>query len=119
MNIRKFFINKLSFGGITDSARTIVKVYKNIKLAYPELPQDETFRLTLKARRDHVKKLIKSPLYEQDEVVKKDVSEASGELFNLVFRELEYEYPILEEIELNDPKLYQEARELVIGICKG
>lgn len=118
MGIRKFFINKLSLGGIADSARTIVKVYKNIKQAYPELPQNELFRLTLKARRDHVKKLVKSPLYEQDEVIEKDVTESNGELFNLVFNELEYEYPVLKEIEINDQSLYQEASEIIMEICK-
>jgi len=117
MSIRKFFISKLGFGGIADSAKTIVKVYRNIKSAYPELPQNELFRLTLKARREHVKKLVKFPLYEQDEVIEKDVLESNGKLFDLVFKELEYEYPILKEIEINDPKLYKEAKEIVMEIC--
>lgn len=118
MNIRKFFIKKLSFGGIADSAKTIVGVYKNIKLAYPDLSQNELFKMTLEARRNHVRKLVKDLLYEQEEIIERDVSEAKGELFNLVLNELEYEYPVLGEIEINDPNLYQEAREIIREICK-
>lgn len=118
MGIMNFIVGKSVFGGIADSARTIVKVYKNTKLAYPELPQDELFRLTLKARREHVKRLVRTALYEQDEVIQNDVLDAKGKLFDLVFTELIYEYPVLTEIEINDPKLYQEAREIVLKICK-
>lgn len=118
MSIRNFFISKLSFGGIADSAKTIVKVYRNITLAYPKLSQNELFRLTLKARRDHVKKLVKESLYGQDEVIEEDVKEASGNLFELIFKELKYEYPVLKEIETNDPGLYREALCIVKEIVE-
>jgi hypothetical protein len=118
MNIRKFLIKNLSFGGIAESAKTIAKVYTNLASTHPGLSQDELFRLTLKARRDHVKKAVKEPSYEQDEVVEEDIKEASGSLFKLIFRELRYEYPILDEIETNDPGLYSEAQNIVKEIVE-
>ena len=109
MNIKKWFITH-GPGSIGDSANTIMKVYKNLKEAYPDLSKKDLYKLVLKTRRDHVKKTHSEfALYVQDNFIKDDVDTYGNDLNNLIIREIKLEYPILEEIEINDPKLYDEA----------
>lgn len=119
MGIRKWFI-KRGLGGIGDSARTIYNVYKSVKETNPELEEEGVFFLTLKLRREHVKKLIKPELqfFAITEQIKKDVQGAQGDLATLIFQELHYEYPILREVEINDNDLYNETKEIVQEIVE-
>lgn len=119
MDIRKWFI-KHGLGGIGDSARTIYRVYKSSKETFPDLEEEGVFFLTLKLRREHVRKLIKPEFqfFTTIEQMKKDAQDAQGDLAKLIFQELHYEYPILREIEINDSDLYHEAREIVQEILK-
>jgi len=48
-------------------------------------------------------------LYAQDNFIEDDVNMYGKDLSALIVREIKLEYPILEEIETNDPKLYSEA----------
>lgn len=119
MGMRKKLI-KHGFGGIGDSVRTILNVYKDVKKTLPEIEEEAAFFLTLKLRREHVKRLIK-PEYQYflaTEQMKKDAKAAQRRLVDLIFQELHYEYPILFEIETNDPSLYREAREIVEELVK-
>jgi len=109
MNIKKWFITH-GPGSIGDSANTIIKVYKNLKVVYPDLPEKDLYKLVLKTRRDHVKKLHgEFDLYAQDNFINEDVDAYGSDLSTLIIREIKLEYPILEEIEINDSKLYDEA----------
>lgn len=109
MNIKKWFITH-GPGSIGDSANTIMKVYRNLKAEYPDLSEKDLYKLVLKTRRDHVKKLHDEfNLYAQDNFIKDDVDTYGSDLNTLIIREIKLEYPILEEIEVNDPKLYDEA----------
>lgn len=109
MNIKKWFIVH-GPGSIGDSANTIMKVYKNLKVVYPSLSKKDLYKLTLKTRRDHVKKMHDEfELYVQDNFIEDDVNMYGKDLGDLIIREIKLEYPILEEIEINDPKLYSET----------
>jgi len=109
MNIKKWFITH-GPGSVGDSANTIMKVYKNLKTVYPSLSKKDLYKLTLKTRRDHVKKMRDEfNLYAQDNFIEDDVNMYGKDLSALIVREIKLEYPILEEIETNDPKLYSEA----------
>lgn len=109
MNIKKWFITH-GPGSVGDSASTIMKMYKNLKIVYPSLSKKDLYKLTLKTRRDHVKKMHDEfNLYAQDNFIEDDVNMYGGDLATLIIREIKLEYPILEEIEINDPKLYDEA----------
>lgn len=109
MNIKKWFITH-GPGSVGDSANTIMKVYKNLKIVYPSLSKKDLYKLTLKTRRDHVKKMHDEfELYAQDNFIEDDVNMYGNDLSTLIIREIKLEYPILEEIEINDPKLYSGA----------
>lgn len=109
MNIKKWFITH-GPGSVGDSANTIMKVYKNLRIVYSSLSKKDLYKLTLKTRRDHVKKMRDEfNLYAQDNFIEDDVNVYGKDLSALVVREIKLEYPILEEIETNDPKLYSEA----------
>jgi len=109
MNIKKWFITH-GPGSVGDSASTIMKVYKNLKAVYPSLSKKDLYKLTLKTRRDHVKKMHDEfELYARDNFIEDDVNVYGKDLSALIIREIKLEYPILEEIETNDPKLYGET----------
>ena len=111
---------KHGFGGIGDNARTMVKIYAHIKQLLPEAEEEPVLFLTLKTRRDHIKKLIK-PINKHcllTEQMKNDAKSANGNLSKLIFQELHYEYPILEEISVKDPNLYSEAEKIVNEIVE-
>ena len=113
MNIKKWFITH-GPGSVGDSANTIMKVYKNLKTVYPSLSKKDLYKLTLKTRRDHVKKMRDEfNLYAQDNFIEDDVNLYGKDLSALIVREIKLEYPILEEIETNDPNLYRETIEII------
>lgn len=113
MNIKKWFIIH-GPGSVGDSAKTIMKVHDNLKSVYPSLSTKDLFKLMLKVRRDHVKKMHDEfELYARDNFIEDDVNMYGKDLTSLIVREIKLEYPIVEEIEVNDPKLYSETIEII------
>ena len=119
MDIKKSLIAN-GPGSIGDSAETIMKVYKNLKVAYPVLSEKDLYKLTLKARRDHVYNILHNEfaLYAQDYFIENDVNTYGIDLNTLIIREIKLEYPILDEIKVNDPILYEEAVAIVKNIVE-
>ena len=70
MDIKKWAMTN-GPGSIGDSAETIMKVYRNLKIAYPNLLEKDLYRLTLKIRRDHVKNMLHNEfaLYSQNKFI--------------------------------------------------
>ncbi|MDP3988595.1 MAG: hypothetical protein Q8P80_05650 [Candidatus Levybacteria bacterium] len=118
MGINKWTM-KHGLGSIGGSTRTILKVYKSAKDSLPKLDEDAYFFLTLELRREHVKKFVPQfAVYATPEQIALDVKAAKGDLSELVFQELHKEYPILNEVKINAPDLYIEAREIVDEVVR-
>jgi len=118
MNIKKWFITH-GPGSIGSSTNTIVKVYKNLKITYPNLSEKDLYKMMLNIRRVHVKKIHDEfNLYTQEDFIENDINMYGNDFNTLIIREIKLEYPILEEIEINDPKLYDEAIAIIKSVIE-